>query len=391
MRDTIILTSQYEMQLVHEAQKEGLIKEQDDLAETDFSPSCTELDNELYELTFGTATPDRQKLFQMMLLYDNVILESAPPLYDYDKLESSGNIKVYTTLDFLDSIPIKSEKPDAFAEYLKPALINSLCNDLRGYFPNIDSSDKTYNECISFLYDCVFGLPTFLSDNAAEMLKEAETDFLLRRCNIRIQRKEPGFPKALIGERLGTVVAGLIQNSYERLCWQLEICNKKDAYILNSEFQLNKIGCNNYREDNLGTLEAYQILKCECQNIIGTLPIFSSMSDVFRIKEKRRQDVYRLREVLSNLENVLRTDGRERTIIQASEDVKKASIELSRGCNINKVGTWTTILSLPVGIVENLTNLGEYKIGIGLSAAGVITLLSNYLIDRNNRWCEIVR
>ena len=60
------------------------------------------------------------------------------------------------------------------------------------------------------------------------------------------------------------------------------------------------------------TLEAYQILKCECQNIIGTLPIFSSMSDVFRIKEKRRQDVYRLREVLSNLENVLRTDGRER-------------------------------------------------------------------------------
>ena len=124
MRDTIILTSQYEMQLVHEAQKEGLIKEQDFLAEIDFSPSFTELDNELYELSFGTATPDRQKLFQMMLLYDNVILESAPPLYDYDKLESSGNIKVYTTDDFLDSIPIKIEKPDAFAEYLKPALIN---------------------------------------------------------------------------------------------------------------------------------------------------------------------------------------------------------------------------------------------------------------------------
>ena len=89
------------------------------------------------------------------------------------------------------------------------------------------------------------------------------------------------------------------------------------------------------------------------------------------------------------MENVLRTEGREKAIIEAANDVRKASSALSKCEKVNKIGKWTTLLSVPMGVAEML--LGGGIGGFGLSVIGTATYLINEMIKRNNSWCEVVR
>lgn len=136
-------------------------------------------------------------------------------------------------------------------------------------------------------------------------------------------------------------------------------------------------------------MEAYKILKCEYANIIGTLPHMSSIEEALSLKEKRKNDIKNLREVICNLEDVLKAEGKEKTTIKAINDIKKASNALSKCEIVNKIGKWTTLFSVPVGVIEMLLSGG--LIGLGISVVGTATCIIDEKIKRNNNWCEVLR
>lgn len=384
MRNSIILPLNYEKVFMMESRKSGLIKHIEFDEEFD-SSNLDAFEDDIYK----RKTKVRQNLFQMILLYDELILQDTDPTYDYSKIKDLGNFKIYPFEEFYYFNAINQENNSIYAEYLKPAIINYIKKELKSYFIITNDDKKTYNELISELYDFIFGIKSGLTKETISLLELNEFAYKLRhRKNIHIM-KELNAPVELTDRRFWTELVNWFFTFYEHLCWQLKISSEQQSYIVNSEFQLSKIGCDIY-EENINTyMDAYKILKCECSQIIGTLPHMDSIEDALSLKEKRKNDIKNLRDVIDNLENTIRNEGREVAIAKATKDVTKASLALSKCESVNKVGKWTTLLSVPVGIAEMLFGGGIG--GFGLSVVGTATCLIDEKIKRNNSWCEIVR
>lgn len=384
MKNSIILPLDYQEVFMMEARRSGLIKHK----EIPNTPDLSDLDHykdEIYKKYYKV----KQNLFQMILLYDELIIQNSDPTFEYNEIENMGNFKIYTLDDFYYFDAVHQENNALYAQYLKPAILKRLKKDLKPYFSINNNRKISYNKTISELYDFIFEIHDSISKNTMEILELNEIAFKLRNRKYTDRLKNLNAPDILIENRFAVIISGLFGSHYDQLCWQLKISSEQEAYIVNSEFQLSKIGCNIY-EENINTyMDAYQILKCECANIIGTLPHICSIEEAISLKEKRKNDIKNLREVISNLENVLRTEGREKAILEATKDVRKASSALSKCEKINKIGKWTTLLSVPMGIAEML--LGGGIGGLGLSGIGTATCLIDEKIKRNNSWCEIVR
>ncbi|MBD5530238.1 MAG: hypothetical protein HDR02_17810 [Lachnospiraceae bacterium] len=384
MKNSIILPLNYEKVFMIEARKSGLIKH----VEIPNAPDLYGFDHyeeELYKRCYRL----KQNLFQMILLYDELIIQDSDPTYEYDKIENIGNFKIYPFDDFYYYNARELENNVLYAEYLKPAILGVLKKNLRHCFAVENCKKVSYNKMISELYDAFFKIREDISKNVMELLELNEVVYKIKnRKNIN-RLKNSGLPNEFTERTFAIELASLFTLFYDQLCWQLKISSEQDAYIVNSEFQLSKIGCDIY-EENINTyMDAYKILKCECANIIGTLPHISSIEEAILLKEKRKKDIMNLREVMGNLENVLRTEGKEKAIIKATSDVRKASSALSKCEKVNKIGKWTTLLSVPMGIAEML--LGGGIGGLGISVIGAATCLIDEKIKRNNSWCEIVR
>lgn len=384
MKNSIILPLNYEKVFMMEARKSGLIKHKEIPNTPDLS-AVDQYEDEVYKRYYKV----KQNLFQMILLYDELIIQDSDPTFEYNKIENMGNFKMYPFDDFYYFDAKQQENNALYAEYLKPAILKLLKKELKSYFPISNNRKVSYNKIISELYDFIFEIHDSISKNTMELLELNDIAYKLRnRKNINIM-KNLDAPNILIEGRFATDIISWVRLFYDQLCWQLKISSEQDAYIVNSEFQLSKIGCNIY-EENINTyMDAYKILKCECANIIGTLPHICSIEEAISLKEKRKNDIKNLREVISNLENVLRTEGREKAILEATKDVRKASTALSKCEKVNKIGKWTTLLSVPMGIAEML--LGGGIGGFGLSVIGTATCLIDEKIKKNNSWCEIVR
>lgn len=384
MKNSIILPLNYEKIFMIEARKCGLIKHMDIYNNPDFY-DIDKYEDELYKRYHKV----KQNLFQMILLYDELIIQDSDPTYEYNKIENMGSFKIYPFDDFYNYNAKKQENNSIYAEYLKPAILAVLKKELKHYFEFGNNKKVSYNKMISELYDVFFEIRDNFSKDTMELIELNEMMYKLRHIKQINMLKNVGLPNEFAEERFAIELAGWFALFYNQLCWQLKISSEQDAYIVNSEFQLSKIGCDIY-EENINTyMDAYKILKCECANIIGTLPHICSIEEAILLKEKRKNDIKNLREVIGNLENVLRNEGKEKAIIKATSDVRKASAALSKREKVNKIGMWTTLLSVPMGIAEML--LGGGIGGLGLSVIGTSTCLIDEKIKRNNSWCEIVR
>lgn len=384
MKNSIILPLNYEKVFMMEARRSGLIKHKEIPNAPDLS-AFDRYEDEVYKRYYKV----KQNLFQMILLYDKLIIQDSDPTFEYNEIENMGNFKIYPFDDFYYFNATQQENNALYAEYLKPALLKHLKKDLKSYFFISNNRKVSYNKIISELYDFIFEIHDSIPKNTMELIELNERAYTLRNRKNVNRLKSFNAPNILIEKRFETDIVSLFRLYYEQLCWQLKISSEQDAYIVNSEFQLSKIGCNIYEEKINTYMDAYKILKCECANIIGTLPYICSIEEAISLKEKRKNDIKNLREVISNLENVLRTEGREKAILEATKDVRKASSALSKCEKVNKIGKWTTLLSVPMGIAEML--IGGGIGGVGLSVIGTATCLIDEKIKRNNSWCEIVR
>lgn len=383
MKNSIMLPLNYEKIFMVEARKSGLIKhiQIDDGIDTD------ELDR-IEDVLFKKHYRFRQKLFQMILLYDELIIQDFDPTYEYGKIKNMGNFKIYSFDDFYNYDSIHQEEHLLFAEYLKPALLPVIKKELKRMIL-INDKQLSLNIIASELYDLVLGLRKDISSNVEALLDTNKKNFDMSHQKYMMEMALLNAPAALTEERFYTEIFQIIRVNYESLCWQLEISSKNDSYIVNCDYKLSKIGCENYEKDVNTYLQAYKILKCECSSIIGALPYIESIEEAISLKEKRKNDIKNLRGVLNNLEHVLKEDGRENAILQAVKDVKKASSALSKCNTVSKIGKWTTLFSVPIGVAEMV--LGGGFVGLGISGVGTATCLLEEKIKKNNNWCEIVR
>lgn len=381
MKNSIILPTKFEKILMAEARKSELVKH------IDIGENFADYDiweDELYSKYYKS----RQSLFQMILLYDELIIPSADPTYEYDKLLSNGNISIYSFDDFVQYDPIHEEGHLQFAEYLKPAIIPVVTKKLKKYFL-IKDKDISYKKIASEIYDISLGIKNKINKHIYNLIEVNKFLFDLKNQHYFEIMDALNAPSVINENRFYTDISQLIINCYEQLCWQLDISSRKDAYIINCEYQLSKIGCDDYQNDINTYLDSYKILKCECSKIIGNLPKMNDLYDVFELKEKRKNDIINLREVLCQLEYTLKNEGKEQTIIRASNDVSKAAKALSKRNELDSVGKWTTLFSVPVGIVELLCGLPP--IGLALSAVGTGVCIADKIVKDKNSWCEIVR
>lgn len=383
VKNSIIIPRNYERAFIYEAKRDNLIRRIDFGDDFDKNDEYEDLED-----AFLKNNRIRQNLFQMILLYDNIIFPDMDPTFDCSTLKSMDDFSIYSFQDLLEFDAIHQEGHVLFADHLKSAITPVITRDIKKYFSMRDNTPL--KDIVSEIYDVTLGIEKRFSNKIEELIELNKFVFDLRHREYFRKMTELRAPSSINEDVFFTVCSGLVLTAYEDLCWQLEISNTNDAYIINCEYQLAKIGCND-REKNISDyLDAYKILKCECSKIMENLPKMNNLREVFELKEKRRHDVKNLREVLANLEYVLRTEGKEQAIEKASRDVTKASKALSIGKMLSPVGKWTTLFSVPIGVAEMLLK-GVPPMGLAVSCLGTIDYIANERLKRKNGWCEIVR
>lgn len=168
----------------------------------------------------------------------------------------------------------------------------------------------------------------------------------------------------------------------------LDYANSRNANIINCEYQLAKIGCENTDISNM--LTNYATIRLECKNIIGTLPRMNSLKDVLELKDKRHKEIFKLRQVLTEFENTVRHSGKRAAIEKVNRDIQLAVKDLNNSSSLfSKIGTWTTMLSVPVTVAEAMLHSPPI-IGLPIGLLGTAALVDSKIKEKNN-WVHIMR
>lgn len=392
MRTAIVLPRQYEGQFVYEAKKSGLAtKLHIDAPNTLSAEEAFEID----ELMYARAWSTRQKIFQMVLLFDEIIIPGIDPINDYSGLEETGFFS-FSSLDDYLNYASENELYDeciATSEYLKPVLIPVLYKRISCYYDNFvrGISKKKFVENI---YHAFFeGMQTgkfAMTPKMQEAIELSEVKRVLKRAHNYMRDGTPkwirdGLQRVSIYSELFSEVA----YEYEYLNMLLDYANLRNANIVNCDFQLAKIGCGNADISNM--LKNYTNIRIECKKAIGELPHITSLQDVITLKEKRGDDITRLRCVLGEFEETIRSAGKEQAIRKIQHDIQLATKDLNRNIPyLTKVGSWTTILSVPITVAEGLLH-SLPVVGFPTSVIGAASLIGSKIMEKNSRWVQIVR
>ncbi len=154
MRQSIILSNEYEQLFLHEAQKSGLIELIPSYADELYDLEELKEANLLYNARLDSQVEKKKNLLRIILLFDEIILPQAPGEYDYQRLKNEKGFKIIPFEDFYYDNPIQKEGHNQYAQYLKAAILPVAEKDLRSYF-RIVPTNIEYSEFISDLYDTV--------------------------------------------------------------------------------------------------------------------------------------------------------------------------------------------------------------------------------------------
>lgn len=111
--------------------------------------------------------------------------------------------------------------------------------------------------------------------------------------------------------------------------------------------------------------------------------------EVLTVKNERKKDIHRLRNVLDEFDYIIRSEGEEKAIKRITCDINKASMELAKGNPSKSVSRWASIILIPILVAEQLMRLPP--IGMTLE---IITILSNISLDvykRRYKWINLIR
>lgn len=392
MRQSVILPSKFEAVFLNEAEKSYLIKPLPNPADELYPKKELEKAEQYYKKILDKQEDERQKVFRMLLLFDEIILTDLVEVYDYTKLIETGLFELFFIEDMCKYDPIHQEGHIEYAKYLKPAILPVFEKEVKRLFRE-GKAVGGLSGFISDLYNYIL-LGERLSPRHLKFITMNKKAFDLRNKNYyEKMRREYINPPDVIMEkqRFFTEIQTSLNALYEKLCWELMISSDKDAAIMDCEFLLSNIGCDSYSEDVTQGMEAYNILRVECGKILGTLPKVDNMQEVLRLKEKRHHDIHNLRQELSRLEYEIREGNSLHAAEKAAADVSKASKSLSHGNVVSKVTKWTNFFSIPVTAAALFLERPQISIGAGaLSVIGKTASFIETTIKDRNRWFEIV-
>lgn len=392
MRSSIILPNNLETLFIYEAEKSGLVKSLYNPANDLYDESEIVAANIYYKQWLDSKILDRQNLFRTLLLFDDVILSNVTQNYDYDALIKTGMFSLFYMEDALESDPIHQDGHIEYATHLKPAILPVFENDIRAYFKCGQAIDG-FTNFVSDLYDCILLKKRIPAKHRSFIeLNKGFFDMRNRKNIERFQSEFGDIPDVLTSkQRFFTDISALLCVLYESLCWQLEISSKKDAAIIDCDFKLANIGCEEFTKDVTDGMEAYNILRVECGKLIGSLPKIDSIQEVFRLKEKRRNDIHNLKQELSRLEYEIRNGNSKKAIEIAAKDITKASKALSKGNVVSRITKWTNVFSIPIGVASLFMEKPQVSIGAGiLSVVGKTSSFLETTIQDKNKWFEII-
>ena len=154
MRNSIILPNYLDSLFTYEAEKSGLIKPFYNPANELYDGHNFEAAEKAYSLFLDNRTKDKQNLFRILLLFDDIILPNATQNYDYDKLIKTGMFSVFFLEDALLSDPIHQDGQIEYAKHLKRAIVPVFEKNIRSYFRYGQAVDG-FSDFVSDLYDCI--------------------------------------------------------------------------------------------------------------------------------------------------------------------------------------------------------------------------------------------
>ena len=322
-----------------------------------------------------------QKIFQLFMLHDEFIVPDFDLPCQFNALMNVVNVEIIDVESFItysDDEHILPKLDDEYAQYIKPTIVNWLTKNAASFYNYRDekiSIRKYYNS----LYDGFYKL--------SDKYKDIDHIWELNAKRFHVFQKskmaEPDMVPNDYRKFYLVNIMSLLAITINELIWNLETGMQKDSTIVGSDMLLSG------EKKNTNLHSAYQILKVEHNKILPRLPSFDNFSEVVKFKETRRSDIKRLRNVLSELESVLRNDGRADAILKAERDVMAAHKELTENIPLEKVLRWTTYLSLPIGIAE-LALYGSF-VGLSISGAGFLTQMSADINVRRNNWLNVIR
>lgn len=331
-----------------------------------------------------------QQLYQMLLLYDEVLFTSFDFEfnYDYSELKKIGGL-VYLSDEQVNNLAYtdRARKIDFdFSQYIKPAVIYNLKNEIKPFYK---LRDKNYSEYrfASVLYDMVYSQ----QEQRVKFRKEFDELNKIAKMNkeyydfIADVNHEGRIP---VSGEFYTILLEIVLNCVEPVLRDFKLLNEHSIEILNPEYSIEKLGCKSQKITNIS--DVYGTLKIECSKIIPALPEFSSIQETLDYKDRHLADVKRLRSVLEELLYILENDSKEKMIEQAAIDVNKAVKELNRGQELSKIDRWTIFSALPVGVLEFLYSMPPI-LSLPLSIFGISSYLTQKQINKNNNWIRVVR
>ena len=295
----------------------------------------------------------RNHIFQMCLLANTVILPDVPPFFSLEEqsfFEFTSMNDVYSKISLLNPYDDKE-----YIEYLKPIVVPYIKEKI--YIPEFYRGEFSQTEYHNSYYDKLYGI----ADNYISTLPN----------------------------RMENALKQFYDNSMKELTILLELSAARECPIMQDKYDFSQI--HKYQKYlSTSSLEAYTILKVNCENIIGTLPVLHNINDVIYLKNHNQKDIKRLREVLSEFEFIIRNYGYEKSINKIVKDIQQASKELSKNSYSKKVSKFVQYLSVPISAAEILLSVPPI-IGLSIQAVGLLSELSTESKKRKNNWLTIVR
>lgn len=317
----------------------------------------------------------KQKFYQMILLYDDLVIPQADSTIDYGNLVPYG-FSVYALEDSLSYDPMGESGYKDLATIYKPAIVKRLVSLSKDNLV-LSNPEISARKTASILYDYSLKLREMEPNDM--LVIDRYRDYCISFMTPELRRIEEKVNyKYIFGEA---------PYLFSDLCWQLNVSADHNAYIINSDYDLSS-----FRDDNNRQSEAYRILKVSYNETIGKLPGFNSLQEVFSLKQTKKKELRQLRMEIDNLETILLSsnpDREEQARDKAIKDIKKATDAVNKGLPvINRISTWTSIVGVPIGVIEYFT--GQPILGGIITATSGIMALAGINAEKN-RWCEIIR
>lgn len=380
MKNSLILPDNFSRVFQYEAEKDKLIRPIDeDILISPLKPIKSRKKSNI--------------LFQMLFIYDRIVIKEIDFAMSYDISSlNNGPIQILSYDDERKMINMKSINHlspaiDAeYARYLKPAIIKNITSLAKAFY-KIKFDGISDNDFASIMFDTIYCKNNDERTHLIEKYKKV-FDYNAHLAWITHGREleKIGFPRAK--EFMYDGILGIIGQEIDSVLLDFAISSANDAIIMNPNYDISKLGVNSENSENVSDI--YGILKVECSKFLPMLPSFASLSDVLIYKEKSKKDIKRLREVMGELELILKTKGNNAMVAKAVSSVEKAVNELNQAKSLSKVDKWSLFLSLPIAAIETMTTMPPV-LSIPMTLFGLYSYTKQKRIIQDNNWIEVIR